>query len=472
MAETIIGREKEMKVLRECADSERAEFVAVYGRRRIGKTFLVKHFFGEEFDFYTSGIYEGSRRDQLALFHKQLNKHSDGAYPLPATWFEAFDQLEHYLRRLDKPRVIVFIDELPWMDAPRSKFLQALELFWNMFASTRAGLKLIVCGSATTWMMSKLIGNKGGLYNRLTRTLRLEPFTLRETEAYLKSRGIDWPRQQIVDCYMAVGGTPYYLSLLKRSLSVVQNIDELFFAADAPLRTEYRFLFRSLFNDGTAYRNVVETLARKARGMTRAELQQALRLADGGMLTTILENLCDCDFLRRYNAFGKKERDALFQLCDLYTLFYLRFVKGTSTDPHRWSTMIDNPQRRAWSGYAFEQVCFTHTQQLKQALGISGILTNVCAWNYRSEEQHAQIDMLIDRRDQTVNICEMKYSATPFELTRDYYDHIISRMELFRSVTRTNKSLVPVIIAPHGLKPNSFAQAIHSVLTIDDLFCA
>ena len=221
MKEKLIGREREIKILSKCVESDKAEFVAIYGRRRVGKTFLVKQFFADQFDFYTSGIYQGSKRDQLALFNKQLNKYSNNAYPIPNTWFEAFDQLEHYLTRLKKRRIILFFDELPWMDAPRSKFLQALESFWNMYASTKPNLKLIVCGSATTWMMSKLIGHKGGLYNRLTCSIRLEQFTLRETETYLKSRGMTWQRQQIVDCYMTIGGTPYYLSLLQKDIKEV-----------------------------------------------------------------------------------------------------------------------------------------------------------------------------------------------------------------------------------------------------------
>jgi hypothetical protein len=471
MINEIIGREREIGILQSCTESDKAEFIAVYGRRRIGKTFLVKQFYGDHFDFYTSGIYQGSRRDQLALFNKQLNKYADSVYPLPNTWFEAFDQLEHYISNLKKDRVILFFDELPWMDVPRSKFLQALESFWNMFASTRKNLKLIVCGSATTWMMSKLIGNKGGLYNRLTCSIKLEAFTLRETETYLKHAGIDWPRGQIVDCYMTMGGTPYYLSMLKKNLSVYQNIDNLYFSIDAPLRSEYTFLFRSLFNDSNNYRNVVNLLAKHAQGMTRSEIRDALKMPDGGMLTEILNNLCSCDFVRRYSGFGKKERDVMYQLCDLYILFYLRFIAGTTHhDSHTWSNMIDNPTRRAWSGYAFEQVCFAHVNQLKQALGISGILSHVCSWRSNRLDSKSQIDMVIDRRDQVINLCEMKYSMTPYEITKDYYRHLIERQEQFRSETRTRKALMLTMVSALGLKPNTYSSAIPKVITLDDLF--
>ena len=471
MANEIIGREREKEILKAFTESDKAEFIAIYGRRRIGKTFLVKQFYKDNFDFYTSGIYQGSLRDQLALFNKQLNKYANSVYPIPNTWFEAFNQLEHYISYLQKDKVILFFDELPWMDAPRSKFLQALESFWNMFASTHNNLKLIVCGSATTWMMSKLIGNKGGLYNRLTCSIKLEAFTLQETESYLKQAGMDWPRGQIVDCYMTMGGTPYYLSMLRKDKSVYQNVDNLFFGPDAPLRTEYTFLFRSLFNDSTHYKNVVNLLAKHGQGMTRAEIRDALKLPDGGMLTEILNNLCSCDFVRRYNGFGKKERDVMYQLCDLYILFYLRFMEGaTSNDQHTWSNMIDNPARRAWSGYAFEQVCFAHVPQLKRALGISGILSNVCSWRSRNTDSKSQIDMAIDRRDQVINLCEMKYSSTPYEITKDYYQHLIERQEQFRSETGTRKALMLTMVSASGLKANAYADSIPKVITLDDLF--
>ena len=278
-----------------------------------------------------------------------------------------------------------------------------MESFWNMFASTRNNLKLVVCGSATTWMMSKLIGNKGGLYNRLTCSIKLDAFNLRETESYLKHAGIDWMRQQIVDCYMVTGGTPYYLSLLRKDKSIYQNIHDLFFGANAPLRTEYTFLFRSLFNDSTNYRNVVNLLAKRGQGMTRSEIRNALKMPDGGMLTEILNNLCSCDFVRRYNGFGKKERDVMYQLCDLYILFYLHFVAGAAhNDEHAWSNMIDNPARRAWSGYAFEQVCFAHVKQLKQALGISGILSNICSWRSRNDDNKKRLLPALNRATRTV----------------------------------------------------------------------
>ena len=247
-------------MLRMCYDSGKPEFVAVYGRRRIGKTFLVRQYFKDQFDFYTTGIYAGTREEQLAFFCKRLNVHSGGAFPVVNNWFDAFDQLQTYLSGLRKRRIVVFIDELPWLDTPKSRFTKALELFWNSWGCQRERLMLVVCGSATTWMTEKLIGDKGGLHNRLTRSLRLQPFTLRETELMLRSQSVRLDRYQILENYMIMGGTPYYLSLLQPGMSLSQNIDSLFFSADAPLRKEYDFLLRSLFNDSAMYRNVIETI--------------------------------------------------------------------------------------------------------------------------------------------------------------------------------------------------------------------
>ena len=457
-------------MLKGCYESNRPEFVAVYGRRRVGKTFLVKQFFNDDFDFYVTGIYQGTRQEQLALFNKQLNKYSDNLYPPVSSWYDAFAQLEHYLSRIEKKRIVVFFDELPWMDSPRSKFLQALGLFWNMYGSSKQNLMFVVCGSSTTWMTNKLIGNTGGLYNRLTRSIYLEPFTLAETKLFLDSKDIGWNKHQTVDFYMTTGGIPYYLSLVEPGQSVAQNIDKLFFAPHAPLKMEYDFLFKSLFNDAALYQRVVELLSQKARGMTREEIKKNLKIQDGGALSVVLDNLCSCDFTVRYHGYGKKERDAVYQLRDLYALFYLRFVRNSGGDENQWSHAIDNPSRRAWSGYAFEQVCMLHLQQIKQALGISGVLTDSCSWVSRNPEQGAQIDLLIDRRDQVINVCEIKYASAPYAVSKEYYLHMMERLELFRSQTGTRKALILTMITPYGLKPGGYASSVHQSLTIDDLF--
>ena len=466
--ENIVGREKEQQMLHDYVNSGNAEFIAVYGRRRIGKTFLVKQYFDEQFDFYATGIYDKSKKEQLANFNRQLNKYSGAYYPYVDDWFEAFTQLQHYLETLrDKRRIVVFLDELPWMDTPRSKFIRALELFWNEWASNQPNVKLIVCGSATTWMTNKLLGDKGGLHNRVTRPIRLRSFTLKETEEYLIKHGFAKDRIQMLESYMVFGGTPFYLSMLNPRLSMTQNVDELFFSETAPLRDEYAFLFRSLFNDALAYRRIVETLAKKAKGMTKREIIEELGVTDNGNLTEILDNLCKCDFIRKYSAFGKKERDMMYQLVDHYCLFYLRYVQhDNSQDQHRWSHTIDNGAKQAWSGYAFEQVCLRHIEQIKQALKIDTILSDVCSW----QNAEVQIDLVIERNDHTINLCEMKYRQEPFSVTKKYYEEMNNRRELFRKATKSTKAIHLTIVTPFGIKDNAQAKDIQSIVTLDDLY--
>ncbi|MCI5982889.1 MAG: ATP-binding protein [Marinilabiliaceae bacterium] len=467
----IVGRKHEQEILAKCMDSEKAEFVAVYGRRRIGKTYLVKQYFSENFDFYATGVYKISRSDQLKLWQEQLRKYSGEKQTKPKDWFEAFGQLQEYLETLgEKEKIVLFIDELPWLDTPKSGFIRALELFWNSWAAERKGLKLIVCGSATTWMTNKLLGDKGGLHNRVTRPIRLAPFTLKETEEYLQSIQIGWERKEVLDAYMILGGTPFYLSLLRPELSLWQNVDELFYSQDAVLKTEYGFLFNSLFNEATMYRRVVETLTTKLKGMTRSELVEQLKITDNGKLTEVLDNLVKCDFLRRYQAFGKKGRDMLYQLSDMYTLFYLRFVKNyNGMNEHAWSNMEEG-RRNVWADYAFEQVCILHINQIRQALGISGIASDVCSWSYRSKEQSAQIDLIIDRSDKAIDLCEMKYSDHPYELKKDYVEWLRERRDLFREVTGTDKTLRLTMIASSGIKQNIYSSSLQGRLSLSDLF--
>lgn len=468
----IIGRKEEQKIIRDAMDSNQSEFIAVYGRRRIGKTFLIKKFFHDKFDFYMTGIYDSTKKELLEYFNAQLEEYSGKEWPIVDTWMKAFRQLKNYLLSLKKDKVVVFIDELPWFDTHRSRFIRALEVFWNGWLDNDVKLKFIVCGSATTWMTNKLIGDRGGLHNRVTRQIYLAPFNLHDTEELLRSKGVTWDRKQIVECYMAMGGTPFYLSKIDKGMSLAQNIDKLFFRKTGELRHEYDFLFRSLFHDSSLYRQIVELLASKGEGLTRAEIKTMLNIQDGGNLSEALKNLISCDFIRAYESYGKKERDRLYQLTDLYILFYLKQVKGNeSEDEDYWLSRIDLPSRRAWSGYAFEQVCLHHIPQIKKALGINGIATKTGSWTgFQNGKKVGQIDLVIDRRDDIVNLCEMKFSTQPFEITKEYMERIYERTALFKEMTKTNKAPFITFITMNGLTSNSQASLIHNVITADELF--
>lgn len=474
----LIGRKNEREQFDDIYATKKPALVAVYGRRRVGKTFLVRQHFNNNFDFSFTGNYQMSRQGQLSLFNQELRRFSGQDYPLVKDWFSAFEQLRQYLSSLDNERLVLFFDELPWMETPKSNFIQAFSYFWNTWASTRQGLKLFVCGSSTTWMMENLIGDKGGLYGRVTHTIYLAPFTLGETEAYLHANGIRWNRYQMLETYMIMGGIPFYLEMLKPKLTFDQNIDNLFFAANAPLRMEYGFLFRSLFNDAQLYRHVVETIAKHSQGMTRQQIKEELGMADGGALTVVLENLVRCDFLRRYAAFGKSERNALYQLTDLFSLFHLRFVADNNgQDAQFWSNMRENPSRVAWRGYAFEQVCLHHIPQIKEAIGIKAVLSNVCSWScptFTDKDgnpwQGTQIDLLIDRRDQVINICEMKYANDVYIIDKDYEERLRRRLSTFQHLTRTRKALHLTFITTYGLSRNTHSGNVQTEVTMGDLF--
>ncbi len=473
MGQKIIGREKELEQLQRILISDKAELVAVYGRRRIGKTFLIKEFFNEKFDFYATGIFNGKKQDELNAFCYMLQQKSKKPLPKAKTWMDAFSLLLNYLQGLRKKHLIVFLDELPWFDAPQGQFLKAFEWFWNSWGSTQNNLKLIVCGSATTWMTDKFINGRGGLYNRTTERIYLAPFNLHDSEALLKHNGIDWGRSMILDAFMIFGGVPLYLNMLKKHLSLDANIDEMFFREGAPLRDEYDFLFRSLFKDSEYYMRIIDAISKKNMGVSRNDIVADAKVSNNGILTTALKNLISCDFIRKYNGFGKKERDALYQLTDLSILFYKRFVeKYNGKDERHWSNTIDNPSRRSWSGIAFEQVCLLHIPQIKQALGISGVQTDVSSWRYMGNEYTAgtQIDMLIARRDKTINLCEMKYSAYEYEITAKYNKELSERMATFRQVTKTRNSIHTTLITPWGLKLNAHSNCINQTITLEHLF--
>ena len=471
MSQRIIGRRKETEILMNCMDSSKPEFVAVYGRRRVGKTFLVKKLLGSKFCFYMTGVYECPKSELLAYFQEQLLEYSGEKRPKPKTWFEAFSQLRDYLAKQPADRtLVIFIDELPWLDTPKSNFLRALEMFWNSWGADCQRLKLVVCGSATTWMVNKLLGDKGGLHNRVTRPIYLAPFSLLETRKYLAKENFDWSDSEIVETYMCLGGTPYYLSLLDSSLSLRQNIDKLFFKRNAVLRTEYDFLFRSLFNESTIYRKVVELLSAKLVGLTRNAIISGLGAADNGKLSEVLENLEKCDFIRHYQSFGKKRNEALFQLTDMFTLFFLRFVKDyKGMNENAWSNLSDN-KRNAWQGYAFEQVCIHHVAQVKAALGISGIESDVCSWSKKNGKKGSQIDLIIDRSDKVIDLCEIKYCDRPFEIKKDYAEWLKERRDIFRDDVKTNKTLHLTMIAPFGVANGKYASLIQSIVKAEDLF--
>lgn len=463
----IIGRASEISLLKSAKNANQSDFIAVFGRRRVGKTFLIREALQNKFAFYHTGIAGACRQEQLARFAASMRKYGLPIAKVPKNWFEAFDALETTLSTLGSGKKIIFLDELPWMDTQKSNFVSALESFWNGWASARNDILLIVCGSAISWITSKIINNRGGLHNRLTHRIRLEPFTLHECEHYLQSRGIVATRMQILEYYMAMGGVPYYWSFIDKARSPSQNLDALFFSTNGELRDEYDHLYASLFKNPLRHMAIVSALGTKKVCMTREELLAATKLSDNGAFGIALEELVSCGFLRRFRMPGKKKRDLVYQLIDNYTLFYYRFLSQLDVDESgSWQAQQNEPKVNVWRGLSFERVCLQHLEQIKAGLGISGIRTKAYAW--RSSK--AQIDLLIERGDDAVNVCEMKYSSGEYVLTRDEHDKILNRREAYCQEENPKGAVYLTLITPKGLVRNAHGNDIQSVVTLDALF--
>ena len=480
MAQQLIGRKTELKALREYMNSDKSEFVAVYGRRRVGKTFLIRMAAEDKFSFFVTGAHKATKSEQLINFAIALQKYSGSAQlAIQKNWILAFYELSRYLETLPEGKKIIFIDELPWMDTAKSGFIAALENFWNSWAVLRNDIKLIACGSATSWMINNLIRNRGGLHNRLTHHLVLEPFSLGECEEYFKTFGFTYPRKQIAECYMAIGGIPYYMSMMDKSKSLAQNIDDLFFSKNAPLQEEFNDLYRALFKNASPHIEVVTALSTKGKGLTRQEILNATALADNGAFSTVLDELEHCGFIRSYEPFGnvilpgekRQKSNTIYQLVDFYTLFYFKFIKNNRyQDEHFWTSSINSPTHSAWSGLSFEMLCLCHLKQIKQALGISGVQTLACSWRSKEAKKGAQIDLLIDRKDETINICEMKYAKDSFEITKEYEEKLSNKVNAFSEETATKKSLLLTMITTYGVKPNMYSGIVQAEIVLDALF--
>lgn len=470
----LVGREKEIELLKHISQDNNSHFVAVYGRRRIGKTFLIREAFDYRFTFQHAGLSEGGMKEQLFAFVSSMKDAGYHYKRKPKNWLEAFEGLKDLIRQSNEKRKIIFIDELSWMDTQKSDLMVALENFWNAFSSARKDIVLIVCASATSWMLSKIVHNKGGLYNRLTEQLNLQPFSLKECEEYVQASGLAFNRNQILQYYMIVGGVPFYWSFLKKGLSLSQNVDHILFAEDAPLKEEFKYLYASVFRKPQQYIKIIETLGLKKVGMTREELIKTSGIPNTGDLSVKLEELESCGFIRRYYAFGMKRKNALYQLMDCFTLFYFKFLQNSPTDAHFWTNQINTPVVNTWMGLAFERVCMFHVNQIKQKLGISGVLTEVNSWYCKADPEHgifgSQIDLLIARKDQVINLCEMKYANSEFTVTEKVDKSLRNKVSDLKNVTGTRYAIYPTLITTYGIVNNSYALDIQSVIVLDDLF--
>lgn len=470
--ESIIGREEEKETLLRCLHSKSPEFVALYGRRRIGKTFLVRKFFKDKFSFYATGVNSKTKRSKLEVFKEALQNYGDKDKNTPKTWFDAFSRLKALLedkecyKDPDTGKKVVFLDELPWMDSPRSEFKTALDYFWNVFGSAQDDLLLIVCGSATSWIINNIVKDTGGFYNRLTNQIHLFPFHLKECQKLAKRKGLDYDEMTLLKAYMVFGGVPYYWNLLSPSKSLDQEIDGLCFQENGVLHYEFQNLFRSLFSSKGNHREIIEVLFKKAAGYTRKELIEK-GVSDGKGLTKSLEELEECGFIRKFNL-PNKTSGAYYQVIDSFCRFALTFFEKKKLSS--WLAYIDTPSYYSWQGNAFELLCLNHVKEIKNALGISGVETK--EYSFRSKESNpgAQIDLVIERKDQVINLCEMKYSLLPYVIDKEYMYNLENKKQVFLKESKTKCALRLTLISPNGLQENQYSNEIRNVITAKDFF--
>lgn len=470
----LVGRIREKNILEEALLSEEAELIAVLGRRRVGKTYLVNHVYKKQLVFEVTGIQNATRNRQLKNFTYQLSASSGKKIALPKDWFDAFVLLIDYLKTLPKEeKKVIFLDELPWLATRRSGFLEGLSFFWNSWA-VKQNIVVVICGSAASWMIQKVVNHKGGLYNRITRRIHLQPFNLSETEAYLRNRNIFLDRYQIAQLYMAFGGIPHYLKEIKAGKSAAQNIDAICFAEDGILRQEFSRLYPALFENAERHIAVIRALADKKSGLTRKQIIEKAKLSDGGGIKRILDELLHSGFISNYYPFKKQKKNMLYRLTDEYSLFYLHFIEDKMNQGKGiWQNLSQTQHYKSWSGYAYKSLCLKHVEQIKQALSIGGVHTEVSSF-YQKGTAHTsgvQIDLLIDRKDHVINIFEIKFYNAPFTLTKSYAQTLREKIGLFQAATQTSKQIFLNMITTFGVLPNEHSLGlVTQALDLDDLF--
>lgn len=471
----IIGRKEEIAILNEALHSEEAEMIAVLGRRRVGKTFLIREIYKERIIFELTGIRNQSDKEHLEAFMLKIEELTGEKQAIPNGWLEAFFRLKMALKPLVQPdkKLVLFFDELSWLAPSGSNFLDYLGHFWNDWAS-RENLVVVLCGSAASWIIQKVINDKGGLHNRVTKYLNLKPFTLLETEAYFQSKLINFTRYQIVQMYMAFGGIPFYLKEIRSDKSAIQNINDICFEEHGLLKNEFNRLYPALFDNAEQHIAVIRALAKSNKGLSRTEIIQHGKVSNGSSTTRVLEELEQTGFIMAFHPFGKKKKDKIYRLADEYSNFYLRFIENTTYEGEGTFLQLSQLQEyKIWCGYAFEGICMKHVPQIKKALGIGGVYTTTYSYLRKADafEKGLQIDMLIERADRVINLFEIKFYNTEFVFTKEYGDKVRERLFLFMRLAKTKAQIRMTMMTTYGIKHNIHSLGlVDPVLTLDVLF--
>jgi predicted AAA+ superfamily ATPase len=481
----IIGRQEEQMRLSKIIDSQEASFLAIYGRRRIGKTYLIKNYFKDKgVFFHLTGIQDALIEIQLHAFAEEFSDVflKGKTIPKPKDWISAFQMLRKEVQKISKnTKMIIFFDELPWLSTPRSMFLQALEHLWNRYLSELPNVILIVCGSAASWMIDNIINNKGGLHGRITSEMRLLPFTLKETEEFLREKSINLERKQIIELYMSLGGVAKYLSYLERGKSVPELIGSLCFSYNAPLIAEFHKLYRSLFHQYDEHIKIIKALAQSRSGLSYQDLIKKTKLPSGGTISARIEELKQSGFITEIPFYGEGVKSQRYVLIDEYSLFYLAWNEGVSSIDLQsrgadfWIKERNSQAWKIWTGHAFECLCLKHVEGIKAELGIGSVQTSSYKWRHipakGSGENGAEIDLVIERADGCINLCEIKFYDEVFSMSKEYAQNLRNKRECFQRVTNCKKSIFVTLITTYGSKHNNhYLSSVDNEVTMNALF--
>lgn len=487
MLNNIVGRQTELQTLKQMYDSKESEFLAIYGRRRVGKTVLIHTFCSNQDGVYfsVSGVQHAPLGEQLTHFMERLSEvfYQGAKLQVVKNWREAFKSLTRAIQSVtENKKIVLFQDEFPWLATKNSGLLQSLDYYWNQYWSKAKRIKLIICGSSASWIINKIIRNKGGLHNRVTHEIHLEPFNLFETKNYLIHQGIKLNDSQILELYMTIGGIPYYLRRIKKGLSAKQNIELLAFTRSGFLLEEFNKLYDSLFDGGEIYIEIMRVIAKKRYGISQIDLLKQIEgLSQGGEMKKKLASLEDAGFIMRFKPYQHTKRGLYYRVIDEYTLFYFRWVEplkealqSKALKRGYWTEMGGTPEWYAWAGLAFEAICYKHLPQISNALELPATALADC-WRYRSKlgenEEGTQIDLLFDRKDDVITICEIKYSNQPFVIDKSYAKSLQRKLEVFQKKTKTNKALMLTMITSNGIKENMYSEElISNVVVLEDFF--
>ena len=471
----MIARKKEQRSLELILKRKKSTFLAITGRRRVGKTYILDTFFKDQLCFRMTGIQDATMEEQLTNFSNALFHQSKAVQLVPQDWQEAFFLLRGYLETLDKQgKKVIFIDELPWMVTAKSNMLQHLAHFWNDYLSKQPQFILVICGSASSWLTRYIINDKGGLHNRVTDHIHLVPFTLKETKEFLAYKGIHLSHQEITKIYMTFGGIPYYLDQIRKGENSTTAIERLCFSSEGMLKREYDNLYKALFRYPQNHEAIVEALSKKSSGLSRQQIIKHSKVAAGGAYDRAMGDLVMSGFVTEFIPFGKRIRGAMYRLNDEFSIFYHRFMKGNKKySEGMWLQLANSQAYKIWTGYAFENICIKHSNQIKKALGISGVYTEVSSFRVEGtqDERGFQIDMVLDRQDGVIHLFEIKYYGSLFTIDKRYAQDLNERKQRFIEITGTKKQVFTSFITNRGVKANAYAsEVVDAQLMLDDFF--